>query len=130
MWVIDEPLPADGGAWFLEVDAHHDVELVDVFVADFGEAFGVLDRSFGVVDGAGANDDEESRVFASEDILNGGSAVNDGVDGTFANWQRGFKLARHDQGFDRLNINVVGFRQCFGGCIHGVVFLASESNES
>ena len=66
--IHDEPFPSDGGAGFLEVDPHDEVEFVGDAVGEVLEAFCVFEASGGVVDGAGANDDEEAGVLAGKDV--------------------------------------------------------------
>jgi len=63
MRVVDEALPADGGAGFLEIDAHDDFHAVGKFLAEGVELGGVFEGGFIVVDGAGSDDDEEPGVF-------------------------------------------------------------------
>ena len=80
-WVVDVAFPADGGAWFFEVDAHDDAEVFGVsacFVADEG---GVFEGGFFVVDGAGAGDDEEAVIASLEDGFCGAAAVGDEFEG-------------------------------------------------
>ena len=69
--IVDQPLPSDRGARLLEIDAHHDLEAVGKLFAQGGEALGVLDGCDGIVDRAGADDDQQAVV----------GAVQDGVDG-------------------------------------------------
>ncbi len=69
--VHDEALPADGGAWFFEVNAHDEVEVVGDAVGEVAEAFGVFEAGLCVVDGAGADDDEEAGVLSGEDGADG-----------------------------------------------------------
>ena len=69
--VVDQALPADGGARLLEIDAHDDLEPVAEAFAERGEAAGVVERGVGIVDGAGADDDDEAVVGAVEDVVEG-----------------------------------------------------------
>lgn len=64
--IVDETLPSDGCAWFFKVGAHDDEE---VFAeGDFClESFSVFEGLFGGVDGAWADDDEETVVVACDD---------------------------------------------------------------
>ncbi len=64
--VVDQALPAGGGAGLLEVDAHDDEEVVAQVVGPSGEALGVLTGGLDVMDAAGADDDEEPVVLAVE----------------------------------------------------------------
>lgn len=68
--VVDQTLPADGGAWLLEVGAHDDAEVILEFVGEGLEATGIFQCGGGVVDGAGSDDDEET-VIALLDDFNG-----------------------------------------------------------
>ena len=69
--VVDQPLPSDRGARLLEIDAHHDLEAVGKLFAQGGEALGVVYGGDGIVDRAGADDDQQAVV----------GPVQDGVDG-------------------------------------------------
>ena len=64
--VVDEPLPADGRARLLEVDAHRDQQVVAEAGRDGGEAASVVERRVGVVDAARAGDHEQAIVLAVE----------------------------------------------------------------
>ena len=57
--VVDQALPADRRARLLEVRAHHDQQIVLVLAPQREQALGVLKGGGGVVDGAGADDDEK-----------------------------------------------------------------------
>lgn len=74
--VIDEALPSDGGAGFLEIGPHDDEEVCPGghFCA---EESGIFESEGGGVDGTGADDDEDAVVGAGEDA---GSAVASGGD--------------------------------------------------
>ena len=54
--IVDEALPAEGGAGLLEVDAHDEAEFAGVLGDGGFEKLGVGAGGFGVVDGAGADD--------------------------------------------------------------------------
>ena len=56
--VVDQPLPADGGAWFLEVDAHHHFQRVCVAFALLLESAGIVERGGRVMDRARTDDDQ------------------------------------------------------------------------
>lgn len=76
--VVDQALPAHGGARFLEVGAHDDEQLVLVLFLQLQQAVAVFERHLGVVDGAGANNDEEPPlVVAALDDVNGLIAAGD-----------------------------------------------------
>ena len=71
MGVVDEPLPAHRGPWFLEVDAHDHEDIAGDLVREGLQALAILEREFGVVDRAGTDHCEQTRVLAIEDILHG-----------------------------------------------------------
>ena len=82
--IVDEALPAEGGAGLFEVDAHDDAELVGELGDGGLEEFGVFAGGFGVVNGAGADDDDEARsVFAVEDVDDFVAGLEDGGGGRF-----------------------------------------------
>ena len=66
--VVDQALPADGGARLLEVDAHHDGQRIGEFVRERLELPGVVACRNGIVDGAGPDDDKQARIASGEDI--------------------------------------------------------------
>ena len=49
-WIVDETLPADGRAGFLEVDTHDDVEVVFCLLSVCVEVVCVFEGGFNVVD--------------------------------------------------------------------------------
>ena len=55
MRVVDETLPADGGARLFKIDPHHDLEVGGVLLAGGLELAGIFERGFGVVDRARAD---------------------------------------------------------------------------
>src|SRR5690348_7661179 len=81
MRIVDEALPADGGAGLLKVDAHDDVQVSGELGNGGFEQGGVFDGGLGVVDGAGAYEDEEARVAVSEDAGDVEAGVEDRGDG-------------------------------------------------
>jgi hypothetical protein len=66
--VVDESLPADGGAGLFKVGTHDDEDLARKFVGEGFEEFGVFESGLGVVDGTGADDDDEAVIFTAEDL--------------------------------------------------------------
>src|ERR1700735_4158534 len=66
--VVDQALPAEGGARLFEVDAHDQAELLGEFADRALEQLSVLARGFGVMNRTGADDDEQTAVFAVEDV--------------------------------------------------------------
>ena len=76
MRVVDQPLPSHRGARLLEVDAHRDAEPVGELCDDRLQQRGILARRLRVVNGAGADDDQKTRVARCED--GGRGRVGDG----------------------------------------------------
>ena len=84
MRVVEQAFPADGGARFFKVNAHDDAQLFAVFFAQGQEAVGIFARGFDVVDGAGADDDEQSRVVVVQDGVDVAPRLVHGFGGAFA----------------------------------------------
>jgi len=66
--VHDEALPSDSGARFFKIDAHDDEELVLQFSGQLGQLVSIFESCFGIVNGAGACDNEEALVFTKKDL--------------------------------------------------------------
>jgi len=65
--IVDEALPSDGGAGLLKIDAHDDAQIGENSpMADLRRA--AYSRALGVVNGAGADEDEEARIATVEDV--------------------------------------------------------------
>ena len=58
--VVDESLPSDGGAGLLKIDAHHDAQVRRELGDGFFEQGGVVSRGFDIVDGAGADENQQA----------------------------------------------------------------------
>lgn len=69
--IVDQALPADRGARLLEIDPHHDLELVGEILAQGGEVLGIFERGLGIMHRAGADDDQKPVVLAVEDGMDG-----------------------------------------------------------
>ena len=65
--VVDQALPADRRARLLEVDAHHDEQVVAEVLGHAREALRVVERRDRVVDRAGPDHHEQPVVLARED---------------------------------------------------------------
>ena len=76
--VVDKALPSEGGARFLKVDAHDDAEVLREFGDGGFEAGSVLAGGFGVVDGAWADDYDETMVFSLENVADFAARLEDG----------------------------------------------------
>ena len=63
MRIVDEALPADGGAGLFKVDAHDDAQVGGEFADGAFEQAGIFAGGIGVVNGAWAGEDEQAVVF-------------------------------------------------------------------
>src|SRR5271168_1009593 len=99
IWIVDESLPADGGARLFEVDAHDEAELLGELCDGALEQLGVLARGAGIVNGAGADDDEQAVVLAVEDVDDFGAGLEDRGGSLLGNWQLLFKKNRREDNF-------------------------------
>jgi len=109
--VVDEALPAEGGAGLLEVDAHDDAEFAGVLGDSGFEEFGVLARGFGVVNGARADDYEEAMVFAVKDLDDLGAGLVDGRRGRFGERELFFKGDGGKDDFGPCDAKVIGGKE-------------------
>jgi len=105
--VVDQPLPADGGPRFLEIDPHHDVQVGRELVAHRLEPRGVVLRRHDVVHRAGADDDEQAVVRVVEDVVDLAAGL--------ADREGGVQLLR------RQDLGDVADAQVVGEVLHGVV---------
>lgn len=117
--IHDEAFPTDGGAGFLEIDAHDDEEAVADLGGEGGDFAGVFASGFKVVNGAGTDDEEESGVVTEDDFMNGLAAFGDeafvgfGAFDLFAERGRG-----RQEGFGG-NVDVGDFFHRRGGLVEG-----------
>ncbi len=81
---------------FSKVHAHDDLQPVAEFLAQRQQAAGVVQRALGIVDRAGADDDQQAVVAPGEDVFHGGAA---GLDGRAARSSVG-QLVLEDGGRD------------------------------
>lgn len=69
MRIHDEPLPADGGARFFKIHAHDHHDTVGNFRGESREPLRIVTTRFQVVDGAGADDEQEPFVIGEDDAM-------------------------------------------------------------
>ena len=74
--VVDQPLPADCRARFLEIDPHQNAEPVLEFLAQTAEAPRVIDRPLDIMDRARPGDDQHPRIRLTQDVLDGETAAH------------------------------------------------------
>ena len=107
--VVDEALPAEGCARLLEVDAHDDAELLREFGDGGFEAGAVFACGLGVVDGAWADDYDETMVFGLENVADLAARLEDGRGRLFCDWQLFFKKDWRKDNFGPFDAKVVGW---------------------
>ncbi|MNF39686.1 hypothetical protein D3C84_206650 [compost metagenome] len=95
--VVDQALPADGGARLLEVHAHDQVQAVGDLGSQLLEALGILVGGLDVVDRAGADHHEQAVIVAVENVAHHLAAVTHGLPGGFGEGQFVLELFRGDQ---------------------------------
>ena len=95
--VVDQALPADRRPRLLEVDAHDDEHVVLQLARLGGEAVGVVERGFRVVDAARADDDHQPRVAPVEDVDDFLAAADDRLGALLAQRQLADQVARRRQ---------------------------------
>ena len=110
MRVVDEPLPADGGARLLEVDAHHDAQVGSEFAHGCFEQGGILARGFDVMDGTGAGQNQQAVVAPVEDVDDFAPRGEDGLRCGFAGGPFFLEKNRGQDDFRPFNANV--FSEC------------------
>ena len=67
--VVDQALPAHGGAGLLEIHPHHDLQRVGVLVTQGLEPTRIVQRGSRIVNGARANHDQQALVLAVQDVV-------------------------------------------------------------
>jgi hypothetical protein len=85
--IVDQPFPSDRCARFFEINAHHDKQFVLHLVADLEQSIGILDGRLGIVNGAGANNDEKPGIFPAQNAFYRFAPFNDGAVGGFGHGQ-------------------------------------------
>src|SRR5690554_1502737 len=65
--IVDEPLPADRRTRLLEIGAHDDHQIVRIALGLTLEPLGIIERGDRIVNGARADDDEQTIVFTLQD---------------------------------------------------------------
>ena len=81
MRIIDQPLPADSGARFFEIDPHHHFKLILQTLADRSQSLGVLPSRRHVMHGAGTHHHQQTLVISPKNRLNALSGRGHGLGG-------------------------------------------------
>jgi hypothetical protein len=99
--VIDEPFPPNGGSWLFEVGSHNNEETVTQGIGEGFQLAGIFIGSLGVMDGAGADNDQEPvAVLAMEDFANRLAGFDNERRRLIRNWEFGLDGARRGQRLD------------------------------
>ena len=77
MRIHDEAFPADGGARLFEIHPHDDHDPVADFGGELGEFLRVLNAGSGVVNRAGADDEQEAFVVSEDQAVNFFAGMSD-----------------------------------------------------
>src|SRR5690606_34468573 len=120
--VIDQALPTDSRARLLEIDTHHDLELVAQAIALRLQTLGIFDRGRRVVDRAGPDDDDQPVVLPVKDALQCAARLGDGLRRALAARILACELGGRDQLLYVKNAQVIGAnRHCLaasrGACL-------------
>ena len=122
--IVDEAFPSDGGAGLLKVDTHDDAQVGgELGDCAFKEAC-VFAGGLGIVDGAGAGEDEEAVVFFVENRNNLVAAVEDGGRCSFSDRKLLLKKNGRENDFGPLNAEILS------GMEHRLVWGSFEARRS
>ena len=114
--VVDQAFPADGGAGLFKIHPHDDFQRVFVLLAHVGQAAGVVQRGLGVVNGAGADDDQQAVILVAHDALDAlPCAADQGFDRGVLNGEEADEVLGRGQHSNVLDTFVVSLAS-FGGC--------------
>ena len=92
--VVDETLPPDRRAGLLEINPHHQKELIRNLGRQGGEFACVFHRRLGIVDRARPNHHQQARIFTAQDALHGEATLDHGFIGALVHRQRFLEFAR------------------------------------
>ncbi len=95
--VIDQPFPADDGARLLEIGAHHDAEALFILLAQGVEALGILASSSGIMNRAGADNDQQALIVSGQNGFHFATGIQQILGNGIGDRKRVCKLARSDQ---------------------------------
>ncbi len=105
--VVDQTLPAHGGAGLFKIHAHDQIQGIADFGSQLLETAGVVLGRFHVVDGAGANDDEQAVILAVQNVTNDLTAFDDGGFRRLAHGDPGLELRRSNHYFVGSNVQII-----------------------
>ena len=105
--IVDEPLPAHGGARLLEIHAHHDKQGIAHLVGQFFQTAGVLVRRFEIVNRTRTDDHEQPVVLVVENTPHRLAPGEHGFLGALGERQRALHFLRGREEFLRKDVDVV-----------------------
>mmetsp|Transcript_14531 Transcript_14531/g.29381 ORF Transcript_14531/g.29381 Transcript_14531/m.29381 type:complete len:269 (+) Transcript_14531:1855-2661(+) len=108
--VIDQSLPSNGGAWFLEIDAHDDEEILLQLCGGLLQLRSVFLRRLDIMDGAWPADNEHAVVFATQNLVNGVTSGHHVVGNLLALYLFLEKAMRRDDRHNFLDAHIVYIR--------------------
>src|SRR5690606_12235477 len=67
--IVDESLPAHGGARLFEINAHNDFQAIVQLFTQADQTAGIVHGGGRIVDGAGTDNDGEAVILTGQDIV-------------------------------------------------------------
>ncbi|MPN35590.1 hypothetical protein SDC9_183088 [bioreactor metagenome] len=106
--VVDVALPADRGPRLFEIDPHDDLQHVADLVGQGFQTARIVEAGHGIMNRAGADDYEYTRVLAVENLAQQVAAVGDGVRRLVGNRQPGVDFLGGGHGVEGAYVQVLG----------------------
>ena len=104
--IVDQALPSDGGARFLEIDAHKNADRIFQFMPEGSQTARVIEGALRIMDRARTDDGQEARVATLQNGLSFGAAAHHGRKGNPAGRQFFLDHLRGDEAFELANPRV------------------------
>ena len=108
VWIIDQPFPADGGAWFFEVDPHNQHELIVNTSGECCQSPCIVNCSISVMDGTGTDDNHQASVIPLKDFFQALAALVDKLGVSSRKRKDLAQVGRCNDGGDGGDFEVVG----------------------
>jgi len=109
--VVDQSLPAHGGARLLEIHPHHDEQAVGHPVGQRAQAPGIVHGGVDIVDGAGSDHDHQTMILAVENALHRLASAHHGGGSGGGHGQIPLQVVRRQQ--DLLGMHIEVFKGFF-----------------
>ena len=106
--VVDQPLPAHGGAGLFEIHPHHHEQVPGMLLRGLPQQPGVFPGSRRVMYGAGADHDQQAVVLPRQDTVNAVARIGHCLAGALGNADVAQQLLGRNQFIDPANTQVVG----------------------